>query len=145
MIINSAYAETTVAAALTAVLPIDGTLPLATEGTQVVAVTITPRLSTSRLRVIAKVVGQVSGGSFTTHVGSALFAGTTPIDFTSTHLTTSGALFAHVLLSEFSSSSTVPIMLSVRSGQAGGGQTLNINTPTANGFKCSISVEEIAP
>lgn len=145
MIINSAYAETTVAAALTAVLPLDGTLPLATEGTQVVAVTITPRLATSRLRVLAKVVGQVSGGSFTTHVGSALFAETTPIDFTSTHLTTSGALFAHVLMSEFSPGSTAPIVLSARSGQAGGGQTLNLNTPTTNGFKCSISVEEIAP
>jgi hypothetical protein len=57
-VIQTSYAEYTANSNLTAIIPLDDTIPQNTEGTEILAVTITPKFTTSR--VLASFAGEAS-------------------------------------------------------------------------------------
>ena len=75
-IIDSAFTEYTANANLTTLLPTDDTVPLVTEGTQILSLSFTPKSATNKLRI--RFFGEVSAAS-SAAVGWAIFDGSTCI------------------------------------------------------------------
>lgn len=98
-VVNRAYAEYTTNADLSAIIPLDDTIPQNTEGTQILSVTITPKSTASRIRVRFQAQFIAAGGG----VGAiaALFWNTNVGAVRSGYNTNSGAGFSSSLAFEF--------------------------------------------
>lgn len=144
VLVDRAYAEYTTNTNLTAQIPADDTVPLSTEGTQILSVTITPKTSTNRLRVRF----QAYGGASTNAVNAvwAFFAGTTCIAAGATRLDVAAAntLAGEV---EYVPGSTSAVTISVRVGP-GAAETIRLNGSAARLFggtsRATLVVDEIA-
>lgn len=101
---NRAYAAYATNASLTAVIPIDDTKPQVSEGTEILSVTITPRSSTSRMRVRFQGAGAVdsvavlgwSAAVFLNGATDALCAGTVTCGANLSHVAPVAIEFEHV-------------------------------------------------
>lgn len=143
-LVQRAYAEYTTSASLTATIPYDDTIPLSTEGTQILSVTVTPANTTNRLRARFQGWGDIDGN---VQAICAVFAGTTCLAASANNGNT-GLLCAEV---EYVPGSTSAVTISVRVGPASGGTmrlngTINIGVRRFGGAsRATLVVEEITP
>jgi hypothetical protein len=63
-VIDHSYARYVSNASLTSVIPEDNTVPQATEGTEIVSVSLTPKSSTNRVRIVFSGFGAVTSSSY---------------------------------------------------------------------------------
>ncbi len=144
-IIGTSYAETTSYAALTAQIPGDDTIPQSTEGTQVLAVSHTPKSVTSRLRARAVIWGTPSAG---TGIVGAMFRNAATDASQVTYTSNAGAAVQQLVLQdEWVPGSTSPQTISIRVGPD---SAVTFNLLGASGSrrfggaaKCTLTVEEI--
>jgi hypothetical protein len=75
VVVDRAYTEYTANAALTALIPVDDTIPTISEGTQILSVSLTPKNATNRVRLsfAGNVAADAAGRSF----AITLYAGST--------------------------------------------------------------------
>lgn len=97
-IIDRAYAEYTTNASLTTTIPNDDTIPQNTEGTQILSVSLTPKSTTSRVRL--RFSGQVAAASAVT-VAAAMFSSASANALRATMVTTGGTDQAGILAMEY--------------------------------------------
>lgn len=119
--IQRAYAEYTTRALISTALPTDDTVPLSTEGVQILSASITPSSASNSLRVRFQGFGSVSAGGNTPESAWAMFSGTTCIAAGLAIPTfgsggTGGVVFVGEV--EFVPGSTSALTISVRVGDA---------------------------
>lgn len=145
--IQSAYAEYTTNADLSALIPLDDTIPQVTEGTQILSVTITPHSTTNRVRVRFQCQFQHASPS---NVIAAVFvngaANALVTEFT-TNANSGGYATQLVLEKEHVPGSTAAQTYTVRIGPQSG--TIRLNGSTAGRLfggssVATLVVEEIA-
>lgn len=143
-VVDSGYAQYTAATSLTALLRLDGTVPLSTEGTQVLSVSITPKSVTNKIRASFSGIGFPSAtGVFSV---AAMFVGTTCVNGAYARSSNNTAGFPSVLSMqyEYTPGSTSPVTISVRAGPyASGSMQLNDNSMAAGTTKATLLVQEI--
>jgi hypothetical protein len=112
--------------ALTAVIPIDDTVPQVGEGTEIMAVTHTPKATGNRLRVTVT-VPQLSGSTASTAVVYALFRSGSASAIAASLATIGGANFfvPFSFVQELDAPSTAAITFTVRIGPSSGSLRLN--------------------
>jgi len=103
----------------TAVIPLDDSIPLITEGKEYISITITPKYNTSKLKIRANLFGAPASAAY---VQSALFQDTITNALKAIH-TYNGASEGMIisLEHEMISGTTSPITFSVRVGDTVGG------------------------
>lgn len=124
--VQTVYASlSTVATGVNTTIAVDDTIPQNTEGTEFITVTITPRYTTSRLRITTQVN---SANSATSNV-AALFQ-----DITANALAgwtidarASGVMNTAVLIHEMASGTTSATTFKLRVGGASGANTVTVN------------------
>jgi hypothetical protein len=120
-IINRAYAELLTAPTFSTTIPDDDTIPQNTEGTQVMTCSITPKLSTSKLRVQVSIQYSCSDTGATQVV--AMFRDSTANAICGRTLV--NAIGLATMLIEVNSSSTSATTFAVRLGTNSGTLTIN--------------------
>jgi hypothetical protein len=145
-IIDRAYAEYTANAALTTQIPNDDSIPQSGEGTQILSVSITPKNTSSRLRI--RFNGQAVASNTTPFVCAIFNGGASAID--AKVFTPSGGSVAMNVSSEmeYAPGSTSAITFSVRVGPTGS-SSLYFNGGTGGRLlggvsRATLVVEEIA-
>lgn len=148
VIIDRAYAEYTTNANLTTVIPVDDTVPQNTEGTQVLSVSLTPKSTTSRIRLRFQGFFTVdtNGASCTAAVFSS--ASSSALRASVTSAPQIGYPSPVLLEHEYVPGTTSALTFSVRVGPQSG--TLRLNGGTAARMfggvaGATLIVEEIAP
>jgi hypothetical protein len=144
MTIGRAYVEATAKADITATTPAqDDTIPLISEGTEILSVSYTVKVSTSRVRVRTTFHGVTSGAI--TFAG-ALFAGSTCLAASMKGAST--AKSDMTLEAEYAPGATGAVTFSVRVGVGSGTFYLNASSSVDRAFGgaslSTIVVEEIA-
>lgn len=131
----------------TTILPSDDTVPQITEGDQYMTVSITPRSTTSRLRVDVVFSGSISiAGTLTV----ALFQDATAnaLAATASTIGAAGELQAVTLTHYMTAGTTAPITFRVRAGPSGAGTTTFNGTGGARRYggvmASSVAVTEVA-
>lgn len=128
---------------LTTALPIDDTIPQSTEGTQILSVAVTPKRSTSRIRVMVNTSGSVNGQLW----GAALFNGAAGAVKAQSAFSSTGNICQDCnFVYEYAPGSAAAVTWTVRVGPAAG--TLRMNGPTTGRFfggvaACTLSVQEL--
>jgi hypothetical protein len=117
-VIDSAYAEYTTNADITAVIPIDDTIPQSGEGVEILTVSITPKSTTNKLRV--RFVGLATPGG-AANLAVALFLNS-ETDARAARYSSTAANFAQVfgLEHEFVPGATSSQTLKIRAGVSSG-------------------------
>jgi hypothetical protein len=147
-VVQVAYAEYTTNADVTGTIPADDTIPQNTEGVEILNVSITPKSTTNKLRVIFSTafVTNTAGGVSQIH---ALFrdSSANAIAVCTCHTAGSGFVTPQVIIHEFVPGTTSPVTLSVRGGN-NGGVTFRYNGSVAarqfgGVFRTILAVEEI--
>lgn len=147
-LVQTAYAEYTSAAGITASIPVDDTIPQSTEGTQILSVVITPQNTTNKLRISFS--GWCTVDNNNAPAVSALFvSGNTSA--LSTSLSVINSTFATrplVLTYEYVPGVTSALTFSIRVGTTA--STLYVNGYTASrvfggSSKAVLIIEEIIP
>ena len=152
--IQRAYAEYTTRALINTALPVDDTVPLSTEGVQILSASITPSSASNRLRVRFQGFGAVSPGASTPASAWAMFSGSTCVAAGRAIPTfgTGGegvAIFVGEV--EFVAGSTSALTISVRVGDAlGSTANLYMNSDPAGRLfggaaRSTLVVEELQP
>lgn len=146
-VIDRAYGEYTTTANLTALIPFDDTIPQNTEGTQIISVTITPKSTTNRLRVRARLWGVVANST-----DAAIMAVFRNTDANALHTSVSSgspavnSLISGTLEFEFVPASTSLQTINLRVSGAGSTLRLNGNSVTrlfGGTSAATLIVEEI--
>lgn len=101
--------------ALSAIVPADDTIPLIGEGTQILTLSITPRLSTSRIRCRYRAQHTADAAE---NVISSIFAGSTNIGATMVNVTASGIKFTAAIEASYLPASGSAQTITVRIGPA---------------------------
>lgn len=148
VVIDRAYAEYTTNADLTATIPADDTAPQATEGTQILSVSLTPKSATSRVRLRFR--GEIAASSGVS-VGGAIFSSASSSALRAGYVTTAAAnnLAPLVLEHEYVPGVTTALTFSVRVGPLSAA-TVRMNGNTSGRvfggtMAATLVVEEIAP
>lgn len=143
-VVDSATVSYATNAALTTTIPADDTIPLITEGTEILSVAISPKTTTNKLR--CRFFGQAAE-SAAVNICAAMFQGSTCIDaaFVSPQLANEASILA--LEAEFTPGSTSSVTIAVRVGP-GTAATVRMNGTSASrifgGASASfLTVEEI--
>lgn len=142
-VVGSAVANYATNAAITAVIPGDDTIPLITEGTEILSVTITPKTTTNKLR--CRFSGQAALSAAVNAVAS-MFQGSTCIDaIYNSPTANAGTTFE--LEAEYTPGVTTVQTISVRVGPGVAG-TLRMNGTSAGRLfggasNATLVVEEI--
>jgi hypothetical protein len=128
---------------MTAVIPLDNTVPQAGEGTSIISVTITPKSTTNRLRVRFTGIGSLNAlgyivwAIFRNGVANALNCGATVVPVNGYVVPVAGEW-------EFIPGATTPITISVNVGPSNGTLVMNGNGNLFGGISAStLIVEEI--
>lgn len=145
-VIGHAYAEYTSTAAHTSIIPLDNTKPQITEGEQILALTILPKVPGSKIRLRFK--GQVQTTANTWPVVAAFLNGGADAIDSYTVYVASGESGTLVLESEFSPSGLTTQTVTIRVG-AGIAATLYLNsynntTVFGGTMRSTLILEEIA-
>lgn len=144
-LIGQAYAESSALATITGVIPVDNTKPQITEGTQVLTVSITPKLTTSLLRIKVKIEGAPNTNQ--AYV-AALFQGAAVDSIATTSIALAASFPTPMSIQkQVVSGTTSPLTFSVRIGNAAG-STYYFNGISGvayfdGSYTSSIMVEEI--
>ena len=137
VVIGRAYTEYTTNAAITTRIPYDNTLPLISEGTQILSVSYTPKVSTSRVCFIVSGFGEIgdTGSGADRSAILALFADSTCLNAAAVMTVRQVSVQSQgfTLAAEFAPGGVSPVTLSARLGaDAATGFTLRLNG-TASG------------
>jgi hypothetical protein len=126
------YAVYTANEDITTVIPLDDTIPQASEGTEVLSVTITPKQSTNRIVVSVSGFGSLFDVG---HIVMALFVDSGPNAFAASakYVSTPDELENVNLVGEFIAGMTIPRTISLRVG-ADVTNTLSLNGNTNGRF-----------
>jgi len=145
---NRAYAEYTAAAAFSATIPVDDTIPQVTEGTQILSATLVPTSTTSILRVRFVGAAAVDSTGSLGWVAAAFVNGAA--DAACASFVTVGANQLHVTINalefEYAPGSTAPQTISVRVGAQTGNIRLNgtaFGRLGGGSARASLTVEEL--
>jgi hypothetical protein len=146
IVIDRAYGEYTTNANLTTVIPLDDTIPQNTEGTQIISVALTPKATTSRVRLRFQGVfsiGQAANGTvaiFSSASANALTASTQSV-------TTTDLNFPLICEHEYVPGTTSALTFTVRVGPTAGTMRMNGSPNFGRYFggvaKATLVVEEI--
>ena len=147
MVVDRAYGEYTANAALTTIIPFDDTIPQNTEGTQIISVTITPKSTTNRLRVRARVHGMSPTSGDVISIAVFRNSDVNALSASFGSVTSAAATISMASIEfEFVPASTSLQTINLRVGGNLGAIRLN-GTTTARVFGgasvCSLIVEEI--
>jgi hypothetical protein len=123
-IVNSATSVLSTYTTVTATIPVNNTIPVITQGTEIISVTITPKNTTDRLRVRFNMVG--SPGAADNPIVLAFLNSTTNAIAAAAFTASSAFLTAYPLVTEFVPGSTSPQTIHIRVG-TGSGASLFIN------------------
>ena len=131
--------------ALTALIPLDDTVPTSSEGTQILTLSYTPIISTSTLR--CRFRGTVSNG-VADNVVASIFQGTTNIGSSMINVTGANTKHTFFIEAEYAPGSTSAQTITVRVG--GGATDVYFNGGSAGRLlggsqAATLVVEEIAP
>lgn len=123
MIINRVYAEYATNADITAVIPLDDTIPQISEGTEIVTASITPKKTTSRIRVRFDAFGAGNAQN----IIAALFQDAIANALRAVAITAAGTSSPQVisLVFEHSPATTSSVTYRIRVGSASGTVRLN--------------------
>jgi hypothetical protein len=144
--VQSKSASYTATTSLKAAIPMDSTAPQITEGTQILSVTITPKLSTSKLRARFQCSAAVSGAG---RGIAALFCNgdTNAVDATAAYNVSTGN-FCLMMEYEYSPGSTSEQTISVRAGPAQASglviNTVDVTNTFGGVMRSTLVVEEVA-
>jgi hypothetical protein len=145
-VVQSAYAEYTANADLSAAIPLDDTIPQITEGTQILSAAITPSSTTSKIR--ARFQCQFIDNTAARNAMAALFLNSRTDALRTAFSSSGGAGFAQVITLEHEHipGATTAQTYSIRVGPQGGTIRLN-GTGTARLFggssAATLVLEEI--
>lgn len=149
-LLTQAYSQVSTAFSTSTAIPIDDTIPQNTEGTEVLTATITPKVSTSILKITVSLQIAQSDNA---HVTAALFVDTTAAAiFARTMYISAGAGSQRVQSLDFHfyvvAGSTAARTYKVRIGPPTSGSTAYLNQNNAGGLLgnveySSLSIEEI--
>lgn len=145
-VIDRAYAEYTANADITTVIPGDDTIPQNTEGTQVLSVSLTPKSTTSRVRL--RFQGEAAP-SVTASIGAALFSSASANALRASFVTVQAGQAGTLALEyEYAPGTTSALTFSVRVGPLAAA-TVRMNGTNAARFfggamGATLVVEEIA-
>jgi hypothetical protein len=144
MVVDRAYAEYTANASLTAVIPLDDTVPTSSEGTQILSVSITPKATSNRLRLMF--TGQVATDAGGRSFAVTMFNGSTALR--TVYGTGPGTDYGLpvAMAYEYSPGSVAAQTFTVRAGPAAGSMRFNgINSARLFGGTCAavLIIEEI--
>lgn len=143
-VVQKGYAENLAYSGINTIIPVDDTVPLITEGTQILSLAFTPKIATSILRVRVSIQGTPSAN---TAYSAVLFMDNTAIAVTSSASVGNGFSLPMNLNKDVVAGTTSPITFTVRFG--GGVANVfylnGINGGRFFGGICStnISIEEI--
>lgn len=145
-VIDRAYNEYVTNAAITALIPLDDTVPQNTEGTQILSATITPKSITNRLRIRVSVVGTTIA---TSAMIATVFSDLSANALSARYVTIDTANFEREINFEveFVPASTSARTITCRVGP-GSGTTVYMNGNASGRIfggvsKCTLIVEEI--
>lgn len=145
---NVQTATINTAPALTTVIPLDNTIPQISEGTQILSVSITPRATTSMVRLTLTLQGTINAVD---NLVAALFANgaANAIKAGYVTITLANGLHTLVLRHIHSPASTSQQIYTARVGPSGGGNTATINGNVSAGvffggtFITMLEAEEV--
>jgi hypothetical protein len=148
-VIDRGYAEYTAFTGLGTVIPIDDTIPQVGEGTEILSVAITPKSTTSRLRVRFQGSASSNAGSNWLIVAAFVNGAANAVASTAVNQVTAGAQTDLTLEHEYVPGSTSAQTISIRAGAAGGSIAFNGNLAVPTRYlggtqKATLIVEEIA-
>lgn len=143
-VVGSAVANYTANTNLTAVIPLDDTTPLISEGTEVLTLSITPKTITNKLR--CRFTGTATAAA-AANVIAAMFQGSTCIDACWVTNTAANVGLEFALEAEYTPASISAQTISVRVGPGAAG-TVRMNGATTGRFfggasNATLVVEEI--
>jgi hypothetical protein len=149
-IVQTLFASYTAISAVTAVIPIDGTVPQNTEGVQILSLTITPKKSTNKIRL--RFQGNLSAHTAGASVIAAVFSSNSPNALQATRyaIPSTDQMLPIILECEDSPGAITPVTYTVRVGISAGTSYPNSNGSgsaefgTGGGGKaCTLILEEI--
>jgi hypothetical protein len=145
-VISSAYHEVSAGSTITTVIPLDGTVPQITEGSQINTLSITPKDTRNLLKVTwsgdwaASGLSTITFAAFSSTSTDAIKA-TCQVEPTANYFQTTS--FTGLL----SPNTVSPVTISVRGGVQSGGTSLYLGDTAGGGgyggHKCTLYVEEI--
>jgi hypothetical protein len=145
--VQRAYGTATGSTSVTASIPVDNTIPQSGEGTGIIAVNITPTVSTNRIRAYVSLNYSVQGAA--TAYGVMSLCSSTQADAFSVALLPNPATgySSSYLAGEFVPNTTSAITVTMRVGMAGTGATSVTTTPALFGSlsQSVLILEEIVP
>lgn len=141
--VDSVHATYSTNANLTTIMPTDDTIPLITEGTEILSASISPKTNTNKLRCRFSGEGALSAA---VNISYAMFQGSTCIDAAYASPTANVGDFIG-LETEFTPGATASVTISVRVGPGSAG-TLRMNGTSAGRImggaaNATLVVEEI--
>lgn len=123
------YTANTTITGAAAIIPIDNTVPLITEGVEILSLSHTPKSTTNKLLAIFQ--GQVASNGAANQMG-AMFVGSTNIDSTYTSTGAAGSAANMIMMALFSPGSVAAQTVSVRIGVQVAGNQIALNGFPAN-------------
>jgi hypothetical protein len=144
-LIQQVYSHTLDATSGTTVLPVDGTVPQNTEGTQVLSVTITPTSASNKLHVEVALAAQANSSSKA--IAMALFQDSTASALAATQVfqSTANGNVNLILIYEKTAGTTSATTVKIRVGP-NASATVTLDSGFGGSIpSSSISVSEIAP
>lgn len=149
-VLQRAYAEYTTSGAITDVIPVDDTIPTGSEGFLILQVVITPKFTTSRLRIRFQGYGTLGTSQVGAFTAALSQAGVTDALRTSLRSVEEGGNLKNITLEhEYSPATTSAVTLNLRIGPSAG-TTLYLNGNQSGrlmggSLACTMVVEEVTP
>lgn len=147
-IVDSVYAEYTANTSMSAIIPVDDTIPQIGEGTQILSAAITPKSATNKLRI--RFQGQVSASPGPVGVTVAIFDGAAnAIAAKYVVATNTDTAYALSLEVDYVPGVVTPKTISARVGPSGGTTNVSLNGSVSTGrafggaSRATLTIEEI--